>query len=76
MVSITSNGYELQGNYALRIIQALEKASVDTYAFGFRDEDYDIKSNDNTSQTYTPDSQLKNVLDKYIRTELKICYLI
>ena len=71
MVSITSNGYELQGNYALRIIQALEKASVDTYAFGFRDEDYDIKANDNTSQTYTPDSQLKNVLDKYIRTELK-----
>ena len=30
MVSITSNGYELQGNYALRIIQALEKASVDS----------------------------------------------
>lgn len=71
MVSITDNGYEINANYALRIIKALENASVNTYAYGFRDKDYDITQVDDTSQTYKTDDQLTNIIDKYIRAELK-----
>lgn len=71
MVSITENGYEINGNYALRIIKALENAAVDTYAYGFRDEDYDITQVDDESQTYKSDSELTNIIDKYIRTEVR-----
>lgn len=71
MVSITENGYEINANYALRIIRALENASVNTYAYGFRDKDYDITKADDTSQTYKTDDQLTNIIDKYIRAEVK-----
>ncbi len=71
MISITENGYEVNANYALRIMQALENASINTYAYGFRDKDYDITQADDTSQTYKTDDQLTNIIDKYIRAELK-----
>lgn len=71
MVSITQNGYEINANYALRIIKALENASVDTLAFEFRDENYDMEATDDESQTYKTDDQLENIIDKYIRAELR-----
>ena len=71
MVSITENGYEVNANYALRILRALEEQSVNTLAFGFREEDYDVFETDDTSQTYKKDEELTNIIDKYIRAELK-----
>ncbi len=71
MVSITDKGYEINANYALRIIKALENASVDTYQYQFRDKDYDVSAVDDESQTYKSDSELTNIIDKYIRAELK-----
>ena len=71
MVSITENGYEVNANYALRILRALEENAVDTYAFEFRDEDYDVYATDDESQTYKSDEELTNIVDKYIRTELR-----
>lgn len=71
MVSITENGYEINANYALRIIKTLEEYSVDTYALGLRDENYDFRVTDDESQTYKSDEELTNIIDKYIRTELK-----
>lgn len=71
MVSITENGYEINANYALRILRTLEEYSVDTLALGLRDEDYDFMASDDESQTYKSDEELTNIVDKYIRTELK-----
>ena len=71
MVSITENGYEINANYALRILRTLEEYSVDTLALGLRDEDYDFMATDDESQTYKSDEELTNIVDKYIRTELK-----
>ena len=49
MISITENGYEINANYALRILRTLEEYSVDTLALGLRDEDYDFMESDDES---------------------------
>ncbi len=82
MVSFTDDlkGLKVNKDYAKKIIKMLEESSVDTEQTGFRDEDYEFNEPDENSdnplggQTMTKDEDLQNIIDKYIRAEIKTMF--